>query len=163
MAATAGHDLTIEASRWSGELTVGDDLSPSALDVRIDLNALIVREGTGGIKPLTDRDRREIAGTARKLLRADRYPEATFSATGFRPAAAGGWEVDGTLMLAGSSRPLRLAVSQTGQGRYRAQGTVVQSAFGIKPYTAFLGALKVRDAVGVEATVDLTGREGGPG
>jgi polyisoprenoid-binding protein YceI len=163
MAATAGHDLTIEASRWSGVLTVGDDLAPSALDVRIDLNALVVREGTGGIKPLSDRDRREIGGTARKLLRIDRYPEATFTATGFRPAAAGGWEVDGTLTLAGASRPLRLAVSQTGPDRYRAEGTVVQSAYGIKPYTAFLGALKVRDAVGVEATVDLTGREGDPG
>jgi len=40
---------------------------------------------------------------------------------------------------------------------------VVQSAYGIKPYTAFLGALKVRDAVLVEVTVDLTGREGDPG
>ncbi|HYV77817.1 MAG TPA: hypothetical protein VE979_06785, partial [Streptosporangiaceae bacterium] len=67
MAATAGHDLTIEASRWSGVLTVGEDLAPSALDVTIDLNALVVREGTGGIKPLSDRDRREIGGTARKL------------------------------------------------------------------------------------------------
>jgi len=27
MAATAGHDLTIEASRWSGVLTVGEDLA----------------------------------------------------------------------------------------------------------------------------------------
>jgi hypothetical protein len=40
---------------------------------------------------------------------------------------------------------------------------VVQSAYGIKPYTAFLGALKVRDAVGVAATVDLTGGEEDPG
>ena len=142
---------------------MGDDLAPSALDVTIDLNALVVREGTGGIKPLTDRDRREILGTARKLLRTDRYPEATFTATGFRPAQGDGWEVDGTLTLAGSARPLRLAVSQAGPGRYRAEGTVVQSAYGIRRYTAFLGALKVRDAVGVEATVDLTGREGAPG
>jgi len=163
MAATAGHDLTIEATRWSGVLTVGDDLAPSALDVRIDLNALVVRDGTGGIKPLTDRDRREISGTARKLLRTGRYPEATFTATGFRQTAADGWEVDGTLTLAGTSRPLRLSVSQTGPGQYRAEGTVVQTAYGIKPYTAFLGALKVRDAVGVTATVDLTGGEGGPG
>ena len=29
-----------------------------------------VREGTGGIKPLTDRDRREIVSTARKVLGA---------------------------------------------------------------------------------------------
>jgi polyisoprenoid-binding protein YceI len=163
MAATAGHDLTIEASRWSGVLTVGDDLVPSALDVRIDLNALIVRKGTGGLKPLTDRDRREIGATARKLLRTAQYPEAVYTATGFRAAASGGWEAEGTLTLAGSSQPLRLSVRPAGPGRFQAQGTVLQSAYGIKPYTAFFGALKVRDAVGVEATVDLTGREGGPG
>ena len=142
---------------------MGDDLVPSALDVRIDLSALIVREGTGGIKPLTDRDRREIGGTARKLLRTAQFPEAVYSATGFSAAADGGWEVEGTLTLAGSSRPLRLTVSQDGPGRYRAEGTVVQSAYGIKPYTAFFGALKVRDAVQVTATVDLTSREGAPG
>ena len=119
------------------------------------MNSLVVREGTGGIKPLTDRDRREIAVTARKLLRTDRYPEATFTATGFEPAAAGGGEVDGTLTLAGAVPAAAAAVSQTGPDQYRAEGTVVQSAYGIKPYTAFLGALKVRDAVGVAA-------DGGP-
>jgi polyisoprenoid-binding protein YceI len=163
MAATAGHDLTIEASGWSGVLTVGDNLAPSALDVRIDMNSLIIREGTGGLKPLSDRDRREIGATARKLLRTEQHPEAVYTATGFRPGAGGGWEVDGTLTLAGSSRPLRLAVSTAGAGRFQAQGTVLQSAYGIKPYTAFFGALKVRDAVGVEATVDLAGRDGAPG
>jgi hypothetical protein len=33
---------------------------------------------------------------------------------------------------------------------------VVQSAFGIKPYTGFFGALKLRDEVGVEFEVDLS-------
>ena len=28
----AGHDLTIEVGRWSGELTINDDLTPAALD-----------------------------------------------------------------------------------------------------------------------------------
>ena len=50
------------------------------------MGALIVREGGGGLKPLTDRDRREIAVTARKTLGADRHPEATFAATSSSPA-----------------------------------------------------------------------------
>ena len=79
LAAQAGHDLTIEVGRWSGELTVNDDLTPADLEVRIDMSSLIVREGTGGLKPLTDRDRREIAVTARKTLGADRHPEANTS------------------------------------------------------------------------------------
>ncbi len=164
MAAQAGHDLAIEASRWSGELTVGDDLVPTGLEVRVDLGALTVREGTGGLKPLTDRDRRDIGGTTRKLLKTDRFPEAVFTATGFDPAAGnGGGVVSGSLTLAGVARPLSLTVSQTGPHTYRVAGTVVQSHYGIKPYTAFLGALKVRDAVGIEADINLSSLPGSPG
>jgi hypothetical protein len=32
----------------------------------------------------------------------------------------------------------------------------VQSDYGIKPYTAFLGALRVRDAVDVDVELDLS-------
>src|SRR2546428_4528853 len=80
LAAQAGHDLTIEVGRWSGEMSVNDEPALSELDVRIEMGSLIVREGTGGLRPLSDRDRREIAVTARKVLAADRYPEAKFSA-----------------------------------------------------------------------------------
>ena len=155
LAAQAGHDLTIEVGRWSGVLSLNDDLSPASLDARIDLNSLIVREGTGGLKPLTDRDRREIAVTARKTLGVDRHPEATFTATDFKPDAGGGL-ITGTLTLAGAARPLQLQVSKTGPARYHATGSVVQSQHGIKPYSGFLGALKVRDAVEVDVDVDLS-------
>ena len=162
LAAQAGHDLTIEVGRWSGELTVNDDLTPADLEVRIDMGSLIVREGTGGLKPLTDRDRREIAVTARKTLGADRHPEANFAATKFEPAADGGL-IAGTLTLAGQSRPLRLQVTKIGPDHYRATTSVVQSEHGIKPYTGFLGALRVRDAVEVEADVDLSEPAGATG
>jgi polyisoprenoid-binding protein YceI len=163
LAATAGHDLTIEASRWSGELAVNDDLTPAELDVRIDLGALVVRDGSGGIKPLTDRDRREIAVTARKVLAADRYPEATFTANTFSPSGNSGGEITGTFTLRGTPRPLRLRVTETGPDRYHAEGTVLQTEYGIKPYTAFLGALRVRDAVDVAVDVDLSEPGSGAG
>jgi polyisoprenoid-binding protein YceI len=156
MAAQAGHDLTIEVSRWSGELTVNDDLSPADLTVQVDMDSLLVREGSGGLKPLTDRDRREIAETARKTLAVDRHPEANFTAVTFEPAADGGGVITGTLTLAGVARPLRLQVSRTGPDDYHATTTVVQSEHGIKPYRGFLGALKVRDAVDVDIDVDLS-------
>jgi len=156
-------DLTIEVRRWSGELTVNEDLSPADLEVQIDLGSLIVRDGTGGLKALTDRDRREIAVTARKTLGADRHPEASFSATEFKPDGDGGGTVTGTLTLAGVARPLRVQVAKTGPDRYHAATLVVQSAYGIKPYTGFLGALRVRDAVDVDVDVDLSQPDGDPG
>jgi len=158
VAAQAGHDLVIEVGRWSGELRLNDDLSPAALAVQIDMNSLIVREGTGGLKPLTDRDRREIAVTARKTLGSDRHPQASFTAQKFEPGADGGGAISGTLTLAGAARPLRLEVSRTGQDRYHATTSVVQSDYAIKPYRGFMGALKVRDAVDVDVDVDLSQR-----
>ena len=162
LAAQAGHDLTIEATRWSGVLTISEDSSPAGLDVHIDMGALVVREGTGGVKPLSDRDRREIAVTARKTLAADRYPEAVFAATTFTPAASGG-EISGTFTLHGETRPLQVHVDETGSDRYHAETTVIQSNYGIKPYTGFLGALRVRDAVDVVADVDLSQPADGTG
>jgi polyisoprenoid-binding protein YceI len=157
LAAQAGHDLTIEAGRWSGELVVGPDLTPARLSVSVDLGALVVRAGTGGIKPLTDRDKRDIAASARKVLSADRYPEATFTATAFEPGPHGaGGTIVGTLSIAGRSQPQQLKVSQPASGQYLAQGTIRQTSFGIKPYSAFLGSLKVADAVELEAEVDLS-------
>ncbi len=157
LAAQVGHDLTIEAVTWSGELVVAPDLTPASLSVSVDLGALVVQAGTGGIKPLTDRDKREIAVSARKVLSADRHPEATFTATSFEPGQdhAGGIIV-GTLTLCGRSQPQRLQVTQSAPGRYRATTTIRQTSFGIKPYSAFLGSLRVADAVEFEAEVDLS-------
>ena len=73
------------------------------------MGALIVREGTGGIKPLTDRDRREIGGTARKLLATDRNPEAVFTATAFEPDGNGGGTVSGTFTLRRRRAPAQAA------------------------------------------------------
>lgn len=157
LAAQAGHDLTIEAVRWSGELVIAPDLTPASLIVNVDLGALVVRAGTGGIKPLTDRDKREIAVSARKVLPADRYPEATFTATSFEPGPDDtGGTIVGTLTIGGRSQPQRLQVSQAGPSQYRATTTIRQTSFGIKPYSAFLGSLKVADAVELEAEVDLS-------
>jgi len=156
LAAQAGHDLTIEATRWSGALGVNDDLSPADLDVRIDMGALVVRDGAGGVKPLSDRDRREIAVTARKVLASDRHPEAVFAAASFEPVAGGGGEISGTLTIRGQARPLKVHVTQTGDDRYHAEAQVSQSDYGIKPYSAFLGALRVRDAVDIAVDLDLS-------
>jgi polyisoprenoid-binding protein YceI len=155
LAAQAGHDLTIEVTRWSAELEVADDLIPAGLSVRADMNSLAVREGTGGVKPLTDRDRREIAVTARRLLGAERQPEATYIASGFEPDHNGGGIIHGTLNLNGVSQPVKMTVRKTGAAAYRATGSVRQSEFGIKPYTAFLGVLKVSDPVSIVVDVEL--------
>jgi polyisoprenoid-binding protein YceI len=153
IAAQAGHDLTIEVTRWSGELVLADDVTESTVTVTAEVGSLRVLEGKGGVKSLSDRDKREIAATARRLLDADRQPEARFTSS--RISADG--TVDGTLTILGKDRPFQLKVGQPGENRFRGTGTVVQSEYGIKPYTAMLGALKLADPVEVEAEIDLSG------
>jgi polyisoprenoid-binding protein YceI len=160
LAASVGHDLLIELTRWSAELTTTGDDAAASLTARLDLTSLAVREGTGGIKPLTERDRREIGFNARKQLSVDQHPEDVFTSTSASPDEKGGGTVDGTLTLQGVSHPLRLTVTHLGDVRYRAAAQVVQSAYGIKPYSAMLGTLKVRDAIEVEIEVDLSGSAG---
>jgi hypothetical protein len=51
--------------------------------------------------------------------------------------------------------PVRLQVTESQPGKYRGSATIQQTAFGIKPYTGFFGALKLKDEVGIEFEVDL--------
>jgi YceI-like domain len=171
LAARVGHDLTLDVTRWSADITVpggapaeaapaeaapGGDLSAATVTAELDLGSLVVREGTGGARPLSDSDRRDIESTMRKILGGSGGPAtAVFRSTRVIPAAAGG-AIEGTLTLNGRSQPVRLQLTGPAPGRYRGTVTIVQSAFGIKPYTGFFGALKLRDEVVAEFEVDLS-------
>jgi polyisoprenoid-binding protein YceI len=154
-AAKAGHDLTIEVTRWSAEVDLpGDDPALATVSARVELDSFAVREGTGGAKPLTDGDRREIEQTSRRQLTERGSPVATFASTRLVRADRGG-AIEGKLSLYDVTEPIRLQITERGNDRYQASATVRQSAFGIKPYTAFLGALKLRDEVTVEIEFDV--------
>ena len=180
LAARVGHDLSIDVSRWSADITVpggtaltetaadgtgadgtaADELSAATVTAELDLGSLVVREGTGGARPLSASDRRDIESTMRKILGGNgggggRPAAATFRSTRVIPSSGGG-AIEGTLTLNGRSQPVRLQLTSPGPGRYRGSVTVVQSAFGIKPYTGFFGALKLRDEVVAEFEVDLS-------
>jgi polyisoprenoid-binding protein YceI len=153
LAARAGHDLTIEVTRWSATVTVpGDGVAAAEVAAELDLGSLAVLEGTGGAKPLSDKDRRDILNTAGKILGRG---TARFTSTRIIPAASGG-AIEGTLSLNGTTRPARLQLVSRGPGQYRGTATVRQTDLGITPYTGFFGALKLKDEVTVEVEADLT-------
>jgi polyisoprenoid-binding protein YceI len=153
LAARAGHDLTIEVTRWSATVTVpGDGVAAAEVAAELDLGSLAVLEGTGGAKPLSDKDRRDILNTAGKILGRG---TARFTSTRIIPAASGG-AIEGTLTLNGTTRPVRLQLVSRGPGQYRGTATVRQTDHGITPYTGFFGALKLKDEVTVEVEADLT-------
>lgn len=75
LGARAGHDLTIEATHWIGTVSVpGGGTAGASVRVEVDAGSLTVREGAGGLLPLSDSDRAEIEETIRhKIL----FPIAT--------------------------------------------------------------------------------------
>ncbi|RKQ90280.1 YceI-like domain-containing protein [Solirubrobacter pauli] len=123
VAGAAGHDLTLLVARWHA--TVDDD---GAVTFEADGSSLRVLEGTGGIGTLGDDDKWAIE---------QRIDEEVLRG---RPITYR----DGQLTLNGVSRPLEISFD----GR-EGQARVKQSDFGIKPYSALFGTLKVADVVDV--------------
>ena len=156
VAARAGHDLTIEVTSWSARVEVPAEdaggVTAATISADLDLGSLAVREGSGGVKPLTDSDRADIKKTISGILG---YGTATFTSSRIIRIGATGGAIEGTLMLNGTSQPVRLQVAEPAPGRYRGTATILQSAFGLKPYVGFFGALKLKDEVTVEFEVDL--------
>jgi polyisoprenoid-binding protein YceI len=160
----AGHDLTIEATMWQGTAQIGADPSASSVALVVDADSFEVREGRRGFKPLTAADRAGIRKTIRELLDTARYPAITFGSTALRGAQRD-LLVDGQLTIRDATHPVTVRGSieeSSGDRRLRATAQVVQSQWGIKPYSAFLGALKLRDDIDidVDATLVPTGQSG---
>jgi polyisoprenoid-binding protein YceI len=150
-----GHDLAIEVTDWSAEVDVPEGRPPAAkVTARLELGSLTVREGTGGAMALTDKDRREIEENARRSLDVQRHPTATFESSHVAVGDDGG-TISGTLTLHGTAAPIEVRIREVAPERYHGTAVVIQSAHGVKPYSAFLGALRVRDEVEVDIEVDL--------
>jgi polyisoprenoid-binding protein YceI len=155
LGAKAGHDLTIEVTRWHGHATV-DTAVPanSSVTIQVDVDSFQVRQGTGGVKPLTDADRAEIHKTLKQVLHTAQHPTITFWSRRV-DGSAGSFTLDGELEIMGITRPVTVQGRMT-DGRVVGGATVVQSRWGIRPYSAFLGALRLSDEVKVDLDVALT-------
>jgi hypothetical protein len=159
LAARAGHDLTMEITRWSARVTVPDSASggiaAATLTAELDLGSLAVREGSGGAKPLSDRDRRDIEGQARKALGS--AAKASYASARVVPSPSSGTSVngaiEGTLTLNGKSQPVRLQVISPVSGQFRGSATVRQTDFGITPYSGLFGTLKLKNEITIEFEV----------
>ena len=152
VAQMAGHDLIIDVGQWHADAEVGDDGALSSLELVVDPRSLRVREGLRGVKPLTDKDRRQIREDIEgKVLGAEpiSFRSTALESSGERLRA------QGELTLAGSTRPGSYELGISPQGRVHGTLAVTQTEFGIKPYRGFMGALKVRDTVEVAIDVQL--------
>jgi hypothetical protein len=142
-AAKAGHDLLIEVTSWAATFDMAAD---PQLALSADSRSLRVREGTGGMQPLDDDDRAGIEQTIDEEVLMGTPIE--FRSTSVEEGAEGGpVTVAGELELAGQRRPPSLELATGEGGRLTATAVVTQSEWGMKPYSALFGTLKVADDV----------------
>jgi YceI-like domain len=133
---------------WDAVLEVGDDGS-ARLELNADPRSLHPREGLRGVKPLSDRDRRQIRGNIDDQVLGGQ-PIA------FRSTSVDGDTVAGELTMAGATRPASFRLTAGPGGELTGSAELVQSDWGIKPYRGMMGALKVRDSL----EVTFAGRAG---
>jgi hypothetical protein len=150
-AAKAGHDLLIEVTSWAA--TLDFDADP-ALTLEADSRSLRVLQGTGGAKPLSDGDKANIAKTIDgEVLKGCGI---AFRSTGLDRSPDGrSWRVRGELELGRTARRAEFDLAVDAENRLTGTATVKQTDFGIKPYRALLGALRVADDVRVEIDAKL--------
>ena len=156
VAKKVGHDLVIEAKRWTAKVNVdGDDPTRSTAMVTVDTRSLEVVSGTGGAKPLSDKDRGDIKDNIdKKVLKTDKFPDITFASSRVTSNGPDSYTVHGDVTIMGTTRPGSMDMQVNGN---KATGTMTlkQTDFGIKPFSALMGALKLADVleVRVEASV----------
>ncbi|MGH2867682.1 MAG: YceI family protein [Solirubrobacteraceae bacterium] len=150
-AAKAGHDLLIEVTAWKATIEAGGQAGATTVTLTADARSLQVREGTGGMKALGDDDRKNIHQTIDDEVLKGTAIEFASRAVRETP---GGLEVDGELELFGRRHPVSFPLGVGEGGELSAATRLRQSDWGMKPYSALFGALKVAD----ELTVELEGR-----
>lgn len=139
--ASVGHDLRLLVTRLTIEVTDDD-----AIHGRFAADSLRV-DGQ-----VSAGDRRTIEKqAAHDVLDARRFPEIVFRSTRVTKQEASA-QVEGELTLHGVTRPLAFEAHSDGKD-WIAEIALDQRAFGIKPFSAMLGTLRVRPDVRVRVTL----------
>ena len=152
-ASKAGHNLLIEVERWGATAQFADDLSQSVLELTADSTSFTVKEGTGGVKSLGDDDKSGIAQTInQEVLKGT---PISFKSTAVRPNGDDQLHVTGDLELVNGVNLIAFDITVADDGRVTGKATVKQTEWGMKPYSALFGTLKVTNEVGVEIDAQL--------
>jgi hypothetical protein len=146
------HDLKHRATRFA----IAVDEYTGSIHAEIDARSLrvesVMKEGREVPDGLNDADKKKIEGQIiGDVLRADHNPLITFQST-FVASTPEGFEIEGVLELNACARPVT-TVARRVNGRYIAELTVHQPDYNITPFSAMMGALKIKPDVVVRLVV----------
>lgn len=150
--ARLAHDLKLQVERFSIEV----DETTHQIKATFDPSSIQVVcaqvDGRDDPSTLSKGDKRKIYDNATKdVLHTRKHPEVRFDSTNVVERGEG-FAVEGTLQMHGKSRSIQTSVRPDGD-RWVTELKLHQPDFGIKPFTAALGALKVKPDVLVRVSV----------
>ncbi len=153
-AAVAAHNLLIEVGTWQATLEIAEDSTPTRVGLTADSRSLKVIEATGGVTSLGDDDMAGITQTINEEVL--KGTSIVFASNEIQSdGVPGRAQVSGDLELAGQRHPIAFQLEADADGRITGTTTVKQTTWGIKPYSALFGTLKVIDEVSVEIAAQL--------
>ncbi len=148
------HDLRIRVDSF--EVSIEGEGDERAVHATFDPRSLVVEtalaSGRDNPGALSASDFRKIEDTIRKeVLHTRKHPKIEFRSTRVEDDGDD-LRVTGELTLHGRTRELRLRVRDAGEA-WETEATLHQPDFGIAPYKAMLGTLKIKPDVRVKLRV----------
>lgn len=141
---SVGHDVDLRITDLS--LEVGDD---DTITGEFQAGSLeVVSHGP------SESDKKDIQRNAAKTLAVQKYPTIRFSSTSVHRDGDRA-KIEGDLTLNGVTNTISTEARDDGT-HWIAEVTLDQTKFGIKPFSAMLGALKVKPEVKVTISVPHT-------
>lgn len=138
------HDLQLTAPTFRIEVD-GEQVRAVVPTREIVVDGAI-KNGTLQPRTLSDKDKRDARDNmAKDVLRSSTYPEARFEGR-LQGAEADRFRVEGQLEVVGRKQPITFSAERRA-GRLHFHAELIQSRWGIKPFSAMLGTLKVKDRI----------------
>lgn len=147
------HDLLIDVTDFKVDLNVPEaGFSSGSLGLEIQANSLKVgcamKDGKRQPDTLKEKDIADIeADMDKKVLHPDKYPTVNFSSKAIQEKE-GGYHVNGELSLHGVTKSVDFDIDTSGGG-LKGRFTILQKDYGIKPFKAMMGTLKIKNEIDI--------------
>jgi polyisoprenoid-binding protein YceI len=140
------HDHNIAVKSFSGRVVVPNEgAAQGSLELDVDAKSLVV------LDKVSDKDRAEITKSMHDtVLESAKFPKITFRSVGISNVNGANLTVNGDLTLHGVTKRIAVPVTVSATPQLlRATGkyTLKQTDFGITPYSAAAGSIKVKNEV----------------
>ncbi|MEU0499167.1 YceI family protein [Mycobacterium sp. NPDC006124] len=148
-----GHDLTIAMQAWEATVSWVDN-GAAAMELTVEVSSFEVLKGSGGVKSLSGPEKAIVRSNALGALEVKRHPIIGFRSDDIEKSDDG-YRLTGSLDIHGTTKPRTVDLHTEDLGdawRVSCESVVRQTEFGVKPYSLFMGSLRVADDVTVSFT-----------